>query len=104
MSVRTRHASPGTLPIVAKAATPWGFAAVVEEVAVAQRAGEKRFSSRVELLETDGGLRLVRFSYAIDGTSRRGPVTMREQDLARLAAALERAPQLRRALSGALTA
>ena len=44
------------------------------------------------------GERLVRFSYATDGTSRRGPVTLRERDLAKLGAVLERAPELRRAL------
>ena len=31
------------------------------------------------------GERLVRFSYATDGTARRGPVTLRERDLAKLA-------------------
>jgi hypothetical protein len=35
---------------VRTAATPWGAASVVEEVAVAQRAGEKRFSVVVQLL------------------------------------------------------
>ena len=74
--------------------TPWGKAGQVEEVTVAQRAGEKRFATRVELLETESGQRLVRFSYATDGTARRGPVTLRERDLAKLRAALERAPAL----------
>ncbi len=86
---------------MAKVATPWGTATSVEEVVVPQRAGDRRFVTRVELLETATGDRLVRFSYATDGTSRRGPVTMRERDLAKLGAALERAPSLRRALEGA---
>jgi len=78
--------------------TPWGKAKTIEEVSVLQRAGEKRFMTRVELLETGAGERLVRFSYATDGASRRGPVTLRERDLAKLGAMLERAPELRRAL------
>ena len=53
---------------MATVTTPWGKATSVEEVAVPQRAGEKRFATRVELLETAGGERLVRFSYASDGT------------------------------------
>jgi hypothetical protein len=80
------------------AATPWGAAAVLEEVTVAQRAGEKRFAVVVQLLETTGGERLVRFAYTTAGSARRGPVTMRARDLERLRAALEGAPVLREAL------
>jgi len=80
------------------AATPWGAAAVVEEVTVPQRAGEKRFSVVVQLLETRSGERLVRFAYTTEGSARRGPVTMRARDLERLRAALERAPVLGDAL------
>lgn len=80
------------------AATPWGAASVVEEVSVPQRAGDKRFSVVVQLLETRGGERLIRFAYTTDGSARRGPVTMRARDLERLRAALERAPDLGDAL------
>ena len=59
---------------MAKTATPWGPAELVEELTLAQRAGEKRFSSVVQLLEAPGGERLVRFAYATGGTARRGPV------------------------------
>lgn len=83
---------------MATVTTPWGKAKTIEEVSVLQRAGEKRFMTRVELLETGAGERLVRFSYATDGASRRGPVTLRERDLAKLGAVLERAPELRQAL------
>ncbi|HEY4621569.1 MAG TPA: hypothetical protein VIG93_07680 [Gaiellaceae bacterium] len=62
---------------VQTAATPWGAAAVVEEVSVPQRAGEKRFTVVVQLLETTGGERLIRFAYSTQGAARRGPVTMR---------------------------
>ena len=80
------------------AATPWGAATLVEEVSVAQRAGEKRFAVLVQLLDAPGGERLIRFAYTTDGTVRRGPVTMRARDLERLRAALERAPVLRETL------
>ena len=69
---------------MAKTATPWGPAELVEELTLAQRAGEKRFSSVVQLLEAPGGERLVRFAYATGGTARRGPVTLRRRDLERL--------------------
>ena len=82
----------------ATAATPWGAAALLEEAAVPQRAGDRRFSVIVQLLEVPGGERLVRFAYTTDGTARRGPVTMRVRDLERLRAALERAPVLKEAL------
>jgi hypothetical protein len=72
---------------------------VVEEVAVAQRAGDKRFSVVVQLLETRDRERLVRFAYTTDGSARRGPVTMRARDLERLRAALERAPVLNEVLA-----
>lgn len=78
--------------------TPWGKARSVEQVSVAQRAGERRFSTVVELLETDGGERLVRFSYTTDGTARRGPVTLRAKDVERMQKLLERTSELREAL------
>lgn len=81
------------------AATPWGAASVVEQVVVPQRAGEKRFSVVVQLLETKRGERVIRFAYTTDGTARRGPVTMRASDVARLRAALEKAPALGAALA-----
>jgi hypothetical protein len=76
------------------AATPWGPAGVLEEVAVQQRAGEKRFSVVVQLLETKTGEHLIRFAYTTDGSARRGPVTMRARDLEKLRASLVRTPTL----------
>ncbi len=81
-----------------KVATPWGLALLVEELTLPQRAGEKRFSSLVQLLETDRGERLVRFAYSTGGAVRRGPVTLRTRDLERLRAALEEHPALAEAL------
>jgi hypothetical protein len=83
------------------ATTPWGKTAVIEEVSLPQRAGEKRFATVVQLLETAKGERLVRFAY---GSARRGPVTLRERDVERLHALLERTPELRAALLGRATA
>ena len=83
---------------MAKTATPWGAAELVEELVVRQQAGEKRFASIVQLLETAGGERLVRFAYSTDGTARRGPVTLRERDLDRLRASLARRPRLQEVL------
>ena len=83
---------------MAKAATPWGPAELVEELTLAQRAGEKRFSSVVQLLETPGGERLVRFAYTSGGSARRGPVTLRARDVERLRAGLAERPALAEAL------
>lgn len=81
-----------------RTATPWGPAELVEELTLAQRAGGKRFSTLVQLLEAPGGEQLVRFAYATAGTARRGPVTMRARDLARLRAGLAERPRLAEAL------
>ena len=82
-------------------ATPWGPAHTVEQLTLPQRAGEKRFASVVQLLETDKGERLVRFAYTTGGVARRGPVTLRLRDLERLRAALAEHPGLAEALLGA---
>jgi hypothetical protein len=79
--------------------TPWGKASALEQVSVAQRAGERRFATIVELLETADGERLVRFAYSTDGSVRRGPVTLRAKDLERMRKLLERTPELREALA-----
>ena len=77
-----------------KTTTPWGTAVVVEEVKLPQRAGERRFASLVQVLEAPSGERLVRFAYSTGGTGRRGPVTLRARDLARLRAAAAERPEL----------
>ena len=81
-----------------RAATPWGPATLVDEVSVQQRVGEKRFASVVQLLAGEKGERLIRFAYATHGVARRGPVTLRARDLARLRAALAEHPELAAAL------
>ena len=81
-----------------KAATPWGPAALVDELTVRQQVGERRFASVVQLLEMPSGERLVRFAYSTDGVARRGPVTLRERDVARLRTLLDQHPDLGAAL------
>jgi hypothetical protein len=83
---------------MAKAATPWGAAELVEELIVPQQAGEKRFASKLQLLETAKGERLVRFSYFGPGGGVRGPVTLRARDIGKLKKALAKYPGLAEAL------
>ncbi len=88
-------ATTGTPPPVT---TPWGTANLLDELRLPQQAGEKRFSSLVQLLETKQGERLVRFAYATGGTARRGPVTLRARDLERLRVLLTKHPGLQETL------
>jgi hypothetical protein len=81
-----------------KVETPWGRAELVEELTVRQQAGDRRFASVVQLLETGRGERLVRFAYSTDGTARRGPVTLRARDIEKLHAGLAQHPALAEAL------
>jgi hypothetical protein len=83
---------------MAKAATPWGQATLVEELKLDQRAGDRRFASLVQLLETRSGEQLVRFAYSTGGVVRRGPVTLRARDVQRLRDALTEYPRLSSAL------
>ena len=89
---------PKTATTPKTAATPWGTATLVEELRLSQQAGDKRFASIVQLLETSKGERLVRFAYGTDGIARRGPVTLRARDVARLRKALDGAPGLKELL------
>ena len=81
-----------------KTATPWGRAELLEELTVRQQAGERRFASVVQLLETADGERLVRFAYSTGGVARRGPVTLRQRDVARVRELLAKRPELSEAL------
>src|SRR5947209_8685738 len=71
-----------------RATTPWGRATVIDEIKVAQRAGDKRFASMIQLLESDQGEQLLRIAYTTGGIARRGPVTLRPQDVERLRSAV----------------
>ena len=83
---------------MAKSATPWGPAEVVEELSVPQRSGDRRFACLVQLLENERGDRLIRFAYSTGGAARRGPVTLRAADVERLRQGLADRPLLRDAL------
>jgi hypothetical protein len=87
-----------------KTTTPWGPATLVEQLRLPQQVGDKRFASVVELLQNDRGERLVRFAYSTDGTTRRGPVTLRERDVTRLRKELAKKPGLAEALADAIDA
>jgi hypothetical protein len=80
--------------------TPWGTAKPIASARVAQRAGQRRFATLVEVLETADGERLVRIAYTTDGSARRGPVTLRPRDLARLRQLVSADADLRQALLG----
>ena len=90
----TRYTFDARFDSMTKTVTPWGQATVVEGLLLRQRAGERRFASVVELLETDRGERLVRFAYSTAGVGRRGPVTLRLRDVERLHAELAKTPEL----------
>ena len=83
-----------------KIATPFGPAMLVERASLPQKVGDRRFTSLVELLETERGEQLIRVAYSTDGIVRRGPVTLRARDLIRLRAALAKTPALAEALTG----
>jgi hypothetical protein len=78
--------------------TAWGEATIVEEITIKQTAEGRSFATMVQLLEGTSGEALVRFAYSTGGTARRGPITLRRADLARLKKALAKAPRLRDAL------
>jgi hypothetical protein len=84
--------------MAAKVTTPWGSATVVEELTIPQDEGERSFASIVQLLENGEGEPLVRFAYTTGGVARRGPVTLRGQDLERLRAGLREHRRLAQAL------
>lgn len=73
---------------------------MIERVSLSQAVDGKRFATVLELLETDRGDRLVRVAYTTDGSVRRGPVTLRPRDLARLREAIGKTPALAELLTG----
>jgi hypothetical protein len=82
--------------------TAWGKATLIEEITITQGGGgsgaHRSFATLVQLLEGKDGELLVRFAYSTGGTARRGPVTLRRADLARMRKALAKAPRLHEAL------
>ena len=75
--------------------TAFGEATALEQVVIDQ--GD--FQTIVELLEpVEGGELFVRFAYSTGGQVRRGPVTLRQRDLAKLRKLLLKQTRLREAL------
>jgi hypothetical protein len=83
---------------MARVTTPWGKAAVLEEVEIEQDADGRSFSALVQLLEGGEGRPLLRFAYSTGGSVRRGPVTLRVEDLDALRERIRGAPRLARTL------
>src|SRR5262249_22006695 len=80
---------------------PWGLAEVLEEISIKQRANDEReFATIVQLLRNEDGETMVRISYSTANAVRRGPVTLRVSDLARLRKALVKAPRISAAIQG----
>lgn len=82
-----RRTSPTT-------STPWGRGRVVARAGVEQSADDREFATIVEVVELGTGERVVRVAYSTDGVARRGPVTLRARDLARLTTLVRRNPTL----------
>lgn len=78
--------------------TAFGEATIAEQIVVDQ--GD--YQAMVELLDGEDGEQLVRFAYSTDGRVRRGPLTLREKDLAKIRKALTKTGRLREALARAL--
>ena len=83
--------------------TAWGKATVKEHVEIPQHADGKDFATIIELLEGPDGASMIRFAYSTGGKARRGPVTLRAPDLARLKKALAKKPELAAALAAAMS-
>jgi hypothetical protein len=91
----TTQAPPS--PIGRIVTLPWGKARVIEEVCIEGSASGERFVELgvTRLTATDGDEELLRFFYRTDGATRRGPLTLRENEIDELATALSNAPELR---------
>jgi hypothetical protein len=103
ISAQTRQQVLRYVALVATVATPWGKATHRGGVRSSARRGQA-VHDEAQLLETSAGERLVRFSYATDGASRRGPVTLRERDLAKLRCGSSTARRAARALEASRVA
>lgn len=83
-----------------KVQLPWGTATVEEEATVAGAAGERALELGVARLSGADGEQLLRFFYRADGRTVRGPLTLRPGEVAALAIALRRQPELRKLVAG----
>ena len=79
---------------------PWGKATVEEEATVAGNESERALELGVARLSGANGEELLRFFYRADGRTMRGPLTLRPAEVAALALALRKQPELRKLAAG----
>jgi hypothetical protein len=79
---------------------PWGKATIEEETTIPATAGERAIELGVARLSGPDGEPLLRFFYRSDGRTTRGPLTLRPAEVAALARALRKQPELHKLVSG----
>jgi hypothetical protein len=79
---------------------PWGKATVEEEATIPASGGERPLELGVARLSGADGEQLLRFFYRADGRTVRGPLTLRPAEVAALALALRKQPELRELVAG----
>jgi hypothetical protein len=79
---------------------PWGRATVEEEATISAGASERVLELGVARLSGVDGEQLLRFFYRSEGRTRRGPLTLRADEIAALALELRKQPELRKLVSG----
>jgi hypothetical protein len=79
---------------------PWGKATVEEEATITGNASERQLELGVARLSGADGEQLLRFFYRADGRIVRGPLTLRAPEIAALALALRKQPELRKLVAG----
>jgi hypothetical protein len=79
---------------------PWGRATVEEEATIAAKASERDLELGIARLSGPDGEQLLRFFYRSSGRTTRGPLTLRPAEIAALAEALRKQPELRKLVAG----
>jgi hypothetical protein len=79
---------------------PWGRATVEEEATIAADASERDLELGIARLSGPDGEQLLRFFYRSSGRTTRGPLTLRPAEVAALAQALRKQPELRKLVTG----
>ncbi len=70
---------------------PWGSGKIIEEVSI-QR---PHWEPTIQLMEYDDGSRSLRFCYYSGGQFGRGPMILEEEDLERMAEALQKSSRIK---------
>jgi hypothetical protein len=79
---------------------PWGRATVEEEATIAANASERDLELGIARLSGPDGEQLLRFFYRSSGRTTRGPLTLRPAEVAAMALALRKQPELRKLVAG----